>query len=162
MSQRTTLPTPKGLSRTTVTIIVTLLLSLLAVSLFFNILSYTSNPHPPVNVQIVSLNWIEYKISTENNLYLVLVNLTLRNPDPRYAEVQVQYIMHDSDGELTLEPSPINTTTGTVWRPTVGYLTSYGLGPNMSIICGFSFYYLKPQNTTTQLSAEIAGKIPIV
>lgn len=159
MSQQTILPTPKGLSKTTVTIIVTLLLSLLAVSLFFNILSCTSNPHPPVNVQIVNQEWTEYKISTENNLYFVLVNLTLRNPDPRYAWVQVQYIMYNSDGGLTLESLQTDTTIGT---PPVSYQTSYGLPPNMTVICCFSFFYLKPQNTTTQLRSEIDAKIPIV
>lgn len=177
MSQQTTLATPKGLSKTTVIIIVTLLLSLLAVSLSFNILSYTSNSHPPVNVQIVNQQWTEYKIGTENNLsfllvnnleridtendlYLVQVNLTLRNPDPIYAEVQVQYLMYDLHGELLYESLPTNTTTGLT--PPVLYSTSYGLPPNRTLICCFSFLHLKPQNDTTQLSAEIVGGVPIL
>jgi hypothetical protein len=160
MSQKITLPKPNGLSKTTITIIITTLLSLLAVSLSFNILSYTSNPHPPLNVQIVNLNWTEYDVSTENNLYFVVVRTTLLNPDPRSAWVQILYVMYDSNGSITSESLPTYTTTG--FAPQVSYMTCAGIGPNMTIICCFNFYYLKPQNTTTQLRAEIGAKIPIV
>lgn len=158
MSQQTMSRTPKGLSKTTVTIIITILLSVLAVSLFFNVLSYTSNPHPTVNAQIASLQWTQYKVATENNLYLVVGNLTLLNPDPRYADIHVLYIMYNSTGGLIVESISTNSTI----TPPVSYSTSYELPPNRTIICGFSFLYLNQQNETTQLSAEIMGKIPIV
>jgi len=158
MSQQTTLPTPKGLSKTTVTIIVTLLLSILAFSLFFNVLSYTTNQHPTVDVQMSGLEWTQYKVATENNLYLVVGNLTLQNSDPRWDEIDVSYIMYGSTGGLIFESISANSPI----TPPVSYAAAYMLPPNRTVICGFSFLYLNQQNETTHINAEIVGKIPIV